>query len=451
MRSRPRPGGTRSGAERPRGRGCRARRGPASGESAEAAEPAPGSRGAAPAEESRAPRTRLPRPDRVSGPGIPVFDIRLEDEDIAAVRAVLRSGWLTMGPKTEEFEAAFAEHLGVEHVVAVSSCTAALHLACIVAGVGPGDEVIVPSMTFVATANAVRYCGARPVFADLISTTDFGIDPDHVESLINERTKAVIPVHYAGYAVEIERLEEVCERAGVALIEDTAHAPDAVSKDGRMLGSIGQTGCFSFFPNKVLAVGEGGALATDSDEVAERVRRLRSQGMTATTFDRHLGRAMEYDVVEPGFNYRFDDIRASLILPRFRRLHGEIERRRELVPLPRAARRGRGGHGPVLGRAGGSLLLLPHGGARGPGDPARVPSSPDGGARDPDHDLPRRPSARLLRAHVRGALAAQDGASRRLALLDPALPAPDRRPAGRGRRGRRRRRRDGRAGEGALR
>lgn len=267
----------------------------------------------------------------MSGPGIPVFDVRIEDEDVAAVVEVLRSGWLSMGPKTEEFEAEFAEHLGSEHVVALSSCTSALHLACIVAGVEPGDEVIVPSMTFVATANAVRYCGARPVFADLVSGTDFGMDPEHVESLITERTRAMIPVHYAGYSVEIERLAELCERTGVVLIEDAAHAPDAVSRSTRMLGTYGLAGCFSFFPNKVLGVGEGGALATDSEEVAARVRRLRSQGMTATTRDRHLGRAMEYDVEEPGFNYRFDDIRAALILPRFRRLHREIERRRELV------------------------------------------------------------------------------------------------------------------------
>jgi dTDP-4-amino-4,6-dideoxygalactose transaminase len=267
----------------------------------------------------------------MSTPGIPVFDITLEDEDIASVSEVLRSGWLSMGPKTAEFEAAFAEHIGTKHAVAVSSCTAALHIACILAGVGPGDEVIVPSMTFVATANAVRYCGARPVFADLVSKTDFGIDPDHVEALINERTKAVIPVHYAGYAVEIERIDEICRKAGVALIEDAAHAPDASTRDGRMLGSIGLAGCFSFFPNKVLAVGEGGAMTTDSDELAERIRRLRSQGMTATTFERHLGRAMEYDVAEAGFNYRFDDIRAAILLPRFRRLHAEIERRRELV------------------------------------------------------------------------------------------------------------------------
>jgi len=272
----------------------------------------------------------------VSVPAIPVFDVRIEDEDLRAVEDVLRSGWLSMGERTAEFEAMFAEHLGVEHVLAVSNCTAALHLACICAGLGPGDEAIVPSMTFVATANAVRYCGARPVLADMVSTSDLGMDPEHVESLITERTKAILPVHYAGYSVAIAALEEICERHGLVLIEDAAHAPDAIDVDGRMLGSIGMAGCFSFFPNKVLGVGEGGALATNSAEIAERVRRLRSQGMTATSLDRHLGRAMKYDVLEPGFNYRFDDIRAALIKPRFQRLHAEIERRREIVHRYRA-------------------------------------------------------------------------------------------------------------------
>jgi|1185.fasta_scaffold42841_2 dTDP-4-amino-4,6-dideoxygalactose transaminase len=267
----------------------------------------------------------------MSSPAIPVFDVRIDDEDLRAVEEVLRSGWLSMGERTVEFEAMFAEHVGVEHVLALSNCTAALHLACICAGLGPGDEAIVPSMTFVATANAVRYCGARPVLADMVSTTDLSIDPEHVESLITKRTKVVIPVHYAGYSVAIRELEEICEKHGLTLIEDAAHAPDATDADGRMLGSIGQTGCFSFFPNKVLGVGEGGALATNSTDIADRVRRLRSQGMTATSLDRHLGRAMEYDIPEPGFNYRFDDIRAALIKPRFQRLHAEIERRRELV------------------------------------------------------------------------------------------------------------------------
>jgi dTDP-4-amino-4,6-dideoxygalactose transaminase len=267
----------------------------------------------------------------MSQPELPVFDVRVSDEDLDAVAGVLRSGWLSLGPESEAFEREFAEHLGAKHVLALSSCTAALHLACLAAGVEPGDEVIVPSMTFVATANAVRYCGAKPVFCDVVGTDgDLNMDVGLVEGLISERTKALIPVHWAGYPVEIAELLELCERRGLVVIEDAAHAPWA-DYDGRALGTFGLAGCFSFFPNKVLGVGEGGALCTDSDEVAERVTRLRSQGMTATTRDRHLGRAMAYDVVELGFNYRFDDLRAALLRSRFARLGDEIARRRDLI------------------------------------------------------------------------------------------------------------------------
>jgi dTDP-4-amino-4,6-dideoxygalactose transaminase len=263
---------------------------------------------------------------------LPVFDVQVTEEDMRAVEDALRSGWLTMGERTERFEREFAESIGVEHCVAVSSCTAALHLACVIAGVGPGDEVIVPSVTFAATANAVRYTGARPIFADVVSTGDLGIDPEHVESLITERTRAVIPVHYAGYAVEIDRLAALCDRRGVALIEDAAHAPSARQRPGGpKLGSLGMAGCYSFFPNKVLGIGEGGCLVTDSGEVAERVRHLRSQGMTAVSIDKHRGQASSYDVRERGFNYRFDDPRAALLLSRFHRLEEELVERRKAV------------------------------------------------------------------------------------------------------------------------
>lgn len=263
---------------------------------------------------------------------LPVFDVRVTDEDIEAVEAALRSGWLTMGERTERFEREFAASIGSARGVALASCTAALHLACMAADVGPGDEVIVPSVTFAATANAVRYTGAVPVFADVVSEHDLGIDVDHVEALIGERTKAVIPVHYAGYAVEIDRLAELCERRGLALIEDSAHAPSASQHPGGpRLGSIGVAGCFSFFPNKVLGVGEGGALVTDDDAFADRIVRLRSQGMTAVSIDRHRGKAIGYDVLERGYNYRFDDPRAALLLSRFHRLEAELVERRAAV------------------------------------------------------------------------------------------------------------------------
>jgi dTDP-4-amino-4,6-dideoxygalactose transaminase len=261
---------------------------------------------------------------------IPVFDIRIEPEDVDAVADVLRSGWLTMGPRTEELERRLAEELGSSHVVALANCTAALHLACLAAGVGPGDEVIVPSMTFVATAAAVRYSGGEPVFCDIVGDGDLGIDVGRVADLIGPRTKAVLPVHFAGYPVEIEALADLCGERGVALVEDAAHTP-MVTVRSRSLGTFGDSGCFSFFSNKVLAAGEGGALATDSAEVAARVRSLRSHAMTSATWDRHRGHAETYDVTDVGFNYRIDESRAALLMSRLRRLSAEMARRRELV------------------------------------------------------------------------------------------------------------------------
>ncbi len=269
-----------------------------------------------------------------AAPSIPVFDLRIEQEDLDAVEETLRSGWWTMGPRVEEFERRFADHLGCAHVVATSSCTTALHLALLCAGVGPGDEVIVPSFTFVATVATVIQAGATPVFAEIGGQHDLCMDPDHAESLIGPRTKAVLPVHYGGYAASPELLERLCGERDIALLEDCAHAPFS-EEGGRRLGTIGLAGAYSFFPNKVLGIGEGGALSTDSDEVASRARLLRSQGMTAGTLDRHRGRAEGYDVTALGFNYRMDEPRAALLLSRFARLAGEIDRRRHLTRLYR--------------------------------------------------------------------------------------------------------------------
>ena len=254
---------------------------------------------------------------------IPLFDVRLGDEQVEAVAETLRSGWLTMGPRTKEFEEAFAEHLGAKHALALSSCTAALHLAYLAAGVGPGDEVVVPAITFVASAAAVRYCGATPVLAEIKGQHDLGIDPEDVERRITDRTKAVCAVHYAGYAADLERLRALCEDRGVALVEDSAHHP--------LLGPTGQSACFSFFSNKVLSCGEGGLLATDDDEVAEKVRSLRSHAMTSGTWDRHRGHSAGYDVVGLGYNYRLDEPRAALLTARLSGLEDDVASRRRLV------------------------------------------------------------------------------------------------------------------------
>ena len=261
---------------------------------------------------------------------VPLYDLQLEPEDIRAVMEVLESGWLTLGPRTHAFEAAFASHLGVSHAVAVSSCTAALHLAYLAAGVGPGDEVIVPSLTFAATAAAVVYCGATPVFADIVGPQDFGLDPADVERRIGPRTKAVCAVHFAGYPAAVDRLAALCDAHGLALIEDAAHAPSA-DFDGRKLGTWGRAGAFSFFSNKILSCGEGGLLATDDDDVAALARSLRSHAMTSGTWSRQTRETDSYDVIGLGFNYRLDEPRSALLLSRLARLEPEIERRRALT------------------------------------------------------------------------------------------------------------------------
>jgi dTDP-4-amino-4,6-dideoxygalactose transaminase len=269
-----------------------------------------------------------------TGQTIPLFDLRLEQQDIDAVVDALRSGWLTMGPRVEAFEQAFAEHLGTRHAVALSSGTAALHLAYRAAGVGPGTEVIVPSFTFVATANAVLYCGARPVFADIVGLEDPSVDPADVERRITPQTRVVTAVHFAGYPAAVDALADLCRDRGLALIEDAAHAPSAYLA-GRRLGTFGSAAAFSLFSNKVLSVGEGGLVATDDDEIAARVRQLRSHAMTSTTWDRHRGHADSYDVLDIGFNYRMDELRAGLALARLSRLDAEVERRRKLTLIYR--------------------------------------------------------------------------------------------------------------------
>ena len=263
-------------------------------------------------------------------PELPLFDLRLREQDLQAVGEVLRSGWLTMGPRTAAFEEAFAAQLGARHAIAVSSCTAALHLAYLGAGVGPGDEVIVPSFTFAATANAVLYCGATPVFAEIVSRERPYLDVEDVERRITTRTKAVCVVHYAGYPAAVDRLRERCDAHGIALIEDVAHAPSATLA-GRKLGTWGLAGAFSFFSNKILSVGEGGLLCTDDDDVAALARSRRSHAMTSGTWDRHRGRTDTYDVVQLGYNYRLDEPRAALLLSRLEGLEADIARRRELT------------------------------------------------------------------------------------------------------------------------
>ena len=265
---------------------------------------------------------------------IPLFELNYDDAEARAVSGVLASGWLTMGEQVLEFERRFAAMLGggTAGCLAVSNCTAALYMAAWAAGVGPGDEVIVPGLTFVADANVVRMLGAEPVFADCVSTDDLNVDPDAIERLIGPRTRAVIVVHFAGYACDMDRLAGLCRTRGVTLIEDVAHAPGATFGD-RSLGTLGDVGCFSFFSNKNLSVGEGGMITCRDPELFERLRLVRSHGMSTQTLDRHRGRANAYDVLRPGLNLRMDEIHAALgcaqlaKLPQANRRRGEITAR----------------------------------------------------------------------------------------------------------------------------
>jgi dTDP-4-amino-4,6-dideoxygalactose transaminase len=263
---------------------------------------------------------------------VPLTDIAMAEEDVEAVLDTLRSGWLTMGPRTQGFERAFAEYVGAQHAVAVSSGTAALHLACSAIELGPGDEAIAPAMTFAATAAAIRYTGAQEVLCEVRRPDDPNIDPDDVARRLTPRTKAVLAVHMFGYPAAIEELRALCDGRGLALIEDAAQAIGAtVDGSGRRAGTVGDLGCFSLFSKNQLCVGEGGMVTTDDAALAARVRSLRSHAMTSVTWDRHRGHEDSYDVTGIGFNFRLDEPRAALGLSRLRRLEDDIAARRRAV------------------------------------------------------------------------------------------------------------------------
>lgn len=250
---------------------------------------------------------------------VPLFDPDLGPEEEQALVEVIRSKWLTMGDRTKAFETRFAEAIGVPVAVACNSATAALHMALDALGVGPGDDVVVPSLTFVATANAVRYCGARPVFADVASLDEWNVSAESIERVLTPATKAVVVVHYAGYACDMPAIMALAKARGLMVVEDVAHAP-CVSLDGIALGAWGDLGCFSFFSNKNMTTAEGGMVTTRRPELADKLGWLRSHGMTTLTLDRHKGHAFGYDVVALGFNYRMSELNAALGLVQLARV-----------------------------------------------------------------------------------------------------------------------------------
>ena len=226
-----------------------------------------------------------------------------------------------MGPRIQEFEQAYAEFLGCRHALALSSCTAALHLAYLAVGVGPGDEVVVPAITFVATANAARYCGATPVLADVTGREDLGLDPAAVEAAITERTKAVVAVDIFGYPCELDELRALCERRGLTLIDDACQALGAEYR-GRPVGSHGPPSVFAFYPNKQIATGEGGVVTTHSEEERRLLVSLRNQGRS------YEGGAW-FDHPRLGFNYRWTDLQAAVGIAQLEKLDRILELRRE--------------------------------------------------------------------------------------------------------------------------
>jgi len=257
---------------------------------------------------------------------IPLFDLNFDEREEQAVLEVLRSKWISTGPKTTEFENKFAKMLNVEHGLALANCTVALHLAMKVVGIGKDDEVICPSLTFVATVNSIRYLDAIPVFADIKSYEDLTIDPEDIESKITDKTKAIVVMHYGGFACDMDKIMVIAKKYDLKVIEDACHGPLSEYK-GKKLGTIGDIGCFSFFSNKNISTGEGGMIVTNNQEYYDKAKLLRSHGMTSLSYERSKGHSTSYDVVELGFNYRMDDIRASIGIVQLEKLYDDLKKR----------------------------------------------------------------------------------------------------------------------------
>jgi perosamine synthetase len=260
----------------------------------------------------------------------------LRGDEGAAVAEVIASGWLSQGPKVRQFEQAFAQRVGAPEAVATTSCTTALALALYVSGVGPGDEVIVPSLSFIATANVVWQCGAEPVFADIDPLT-YNLDPAAAEAAITPRTKAIMPVHQVGLPADMDPFLEMAERHGIVIVEDAACAIGATYK-GRPIGSLGPLACFSFHPRKVITTGEGGMIAVHDPAVAERMRQLRAHAMNLSDLARHSAKDVVFEEYpERGFNVRMTDMQAMLGLCQLEILDEILEKRTRLAERYNAA------------------------------------------------------------------------------------------------------------------
>jgi dTDP-4-amino-4,6-dideoxygalactose transaminase len=257
---------------------------------------------------------------------IPLFKLNFDKQEEEAVVETIRSKWISTGPKCTELESMFKNMLHVNNAVSLSNCTDALHLALRVLNIQEGDEVICPSLTFAATVNSIRYLNALPVFADISSPEDLSIDPKSIEEKITSKTKAIIVVHFAGFPCDMQSITAIAKKYDLKVIEDSCHGPLS-EYQGNKLGTIGDIGCFSFFSNKNISTGEGGMIVTNNDDYERRIRLLRSHGMTTMSYERAKGHATTYDIVDLGYNFRLDDIRASIGIVQMKKLPEDLNKR----------------------------------------------------------------------------------------------------------------------------
>ncbi len=254
----------------------------------------------------------------------------LDEQEQKAVADVVASGWISQGPKVAEFEKIFADYVGAQYSVATTSCTTALHAALAVSGIGPGDEVIVPSLSFIATANSVVHCGATSVFVDINPET-CNMDINKIEAALTKKTKAIMPVHQMGLPVDIDSINAIAQKHNLIVIEDAACAIGSEYK-GKRIGGHGNTACFSFHPRKVITTGEGGMITTNNSEVAERLRRFRHHGMSVSDLERHTSQKIIIESYpEIGYNYRMTDMQAAMGIVQMKKLPDILRIRRAIA------------------------------------------------------------------------------------------------------------------------
>jgi dTDP-4-amino-4,6-dideoxygalactose transaminase len=256
----------------------------------------------------------------------------LDESELAEIREALNSGWVTTGPKTKQFESEFASVVGAKHAVAVNSCTAAMHLALEAIGLKQGDEVITTPYTFAATAEVIRYFDARPVLVD-VEPGFFNIDPALIERALTERTKAIMPVHIAGFPAELDPVHEIAKRRGIPVIEDAAHA-FPTRYGGKMVGALSDVTCFSFYATKTITTGEGGMICTESDALADRCRMMALHGISKDAWKRYTAEGTwYYEIIAPGYKYNMTDVAAAMGLAQLRKARTMYERRKEIARI----------------------------------------------------------------------------------------------------------------------